>query len=326
MGHAELLTESALPHTHAHAASVRAARRRRQQARLAVGHMTGRVAQFARAAAHSVAAAGGRHLAARGALRVGDGAHVRDGRPCAARRCSDHVLFGHDGLDALVAGVLKRLPDQVLQRPAARRLEAARHRQGLLTKLHPCTLSRHCSVLTPCVVAQNSHAVRVDKQKDLHLRSSVGAAVHTVTQPHPGAPRRGAAHANMGAGDTTAHCGGVPPATTQVALNAPESTAATLSGCGAAPAWAMLMVTRGAAAVRTEVPARGAHESHAHRPAAPMVRRQGAPRRRTALCMHGPQEAPLRRLRCAPACRKSVTAEAPYALTASHQGWPLNAS
>lgn len=82
---------------------------------------------------------------------------------------------------------------------------------------------------------------------------------------HPGAPVRGEVggptHANMGAGDTAAHCGGVPPATTQVALNAPESTAATLSGCGAAPAWAMLTVTSGAAAVRTEVPARGTRAS-----------------------------------------------------------------
>jgi hypothetical protein len=92
----------------------------------------------------------------------------------------------------------------------------------------------------------------------------------------------------MGAGDTAAHCGGVPPATTQVALNAPESTAATLSGCGAAPAWAMLTVTSGAAAVRTEVPAR--RRARASRE--PPCSAHGAPARRTALCMHGLQEAP----------------------------------
>jgi len=115
-----------------------------------------------------VPAACGRHLAARGALRVSDAAHVRDGRPRAAGRRSDHVPLRHDGLDALVAGVLERLPDQVLQRPAARRLEAARHDQGLLAKLHSCTpLSRHCSILTPREAVTNSHAVRVDKQQDL---------------------------------------------------------------------------------------------------------------------------------------------------------------
>lgn len=62
------------------------------------------------------------------------------------------------------------------------------------------------------------------------------------------------AHANMGEGETTVHCGGRAPATTQLELYAAPSAAATASGCGAPPLWAMLVVTSGAALVRSVLP------------------------------------------------------------------------
>ena len=62
------------------------------------------------------------------------------------------------------------------------------------------------------------------------------------------------AHANMGEGETAAHCGGRAPATTQLALYAAPSLTSTVSGCGAPPFCAMLVVTSGEALVRSVLP------------------------------------------------------------------------